>query len=63
MPRRATYKCPKCDSNNIVPIAYGMPGTEMQKDAMEGKIKLGGCSIRINAHDRYCNDCKYCNPD
>jgi hypothetical protein len=35
-----------------------MPGPEMQKDEMEGKIHLGGCGIKIDAHDRHCNDCE-----
>ena len=40
MPRRATYMCPRCDSRNIVPIAYGMPGMELQEEEMRGKIHL-----------------------
>jgi len=58
VPRRATYKCPQCNSTNIVPIVYGMPGLEMQKDSYEGKIHLGGCGIKIDAPNRYCNDCE-----
>ena len=61
MPRRATYKCPKCNSTNMVPIVYGMPGPEMQKDEIEGKIHLGGCGIKIDANGRYCNNDRYCN--
>ena len=37
MPRRATYKCPKCDSREIVPIIYGMPGMELQEEEMRKK--------------------------
>ena len=58
MPRRATYKCPKCDSTNIVPIVYGYPGPKMIQDSDEGKVRLGGCSIELDSFDRYCNDCE-----
>ncbi len=59
MPRRATYKCPRCGSRDIVPIKYGYPSWEMQDDRALGKIKLGGCGIRIDPMDRYCNDCEH----
>ena len=38
MPRRATYKCPKCDSTDIVPIIYGYPGPELMEDSALRKI-------------------------
>ena len=59
MPRRATYKCPKCDSKNIVPIIYGMPGMELREEELQGKIHLGGCGIMIDGSDRHCNDCEH----
>jgi hypothetical protein len=59
MPRRATYKCPKCDSKNIVPIIYGMPGMDLQEEEMRGKIHLGGCCITEDAPNRHCNDCEH----
>tara|TARA_Y100001970_G_C14242543_1_gene865813 strand:- start:4040 stop:4249 length:210 start_codon:yes stop_codon:yes gene_type:complete len=58
VPRRATYKCPKCNSTNIVPIVYGYPGPKMIQDSDEGKIYLGGCEIKVKAPNRYCNDCE-----
>ena len=59
MPRRATYKCPKCDSKNIVPIIYGMPGMDLREEEIKGKIQLGGCCIEEDAPDRHCNDCEH----
>ena len=59
MPRRATYMCPQCDSRNIVPIIYGMPGIELQELEMMGKVHLGGCGIREEGPDRHCNDCEH----
>ena len=59
MPRRAVYKCPKCDSRNIVPILYGMPTMEAREEEMMGNIYLGGCCGTEDAPDRYCNDCEH----
>ena len=43
-------KCPNCSSAEfVVPIRYGMPGVEMQQKHYEGKIKLGGCMIEMDA--------------
>ena len=61
MARRYLKKCPDCSSTDIIPIMYGMPGNKMQKDHMEGKVKLGGCGIRMDEKqaDRHCNACKF----
>ena len=59
MPRRATYKCPKCNSRNIVPIVYGYPGPELMEDSALRKVELGGCVLEEGAPDRHCNDCEY----
>ena len=47
MPRRATYKCPICNSKNTVRIAYGYPGPEAVEDSKAGKVHLGGCTIDV----------------
>ena len=52
-------KCPKCSLNiNVVPIEYGFPGNEMQKEYYKGKIELGGCGIEKDAPDWYCKECE-----
>ena len=51
--------CPSCESKNVVPIAYGLPGDEMREDAIKGKIHLGGCVIEEDASDFHCNDCEH----
>ena len=51
--------CPSCNSNNVVPIAYGLPGFEMQEEAKKGNIHLGGCVIEEDVPDFHCNDCEY----
>ena len=51
--------CPKCSKDNIVPIRYGMPGSEMQNDYYKGKIELGGCVLDEESPNYHCKDCKY----
>ena len=38
--------CPKCGSEQVVPIAYGLPGPEMSEEADRGEIELGGCVVQ-----------------
>ena len=52
-------KCPNCSSAEfVVPIRYGMPGVEMQQKHHEGKIKLGGCMVEIDAPNWHCKECE-----
>jgi hypothetical protein len=36
--------CPKCKSNMIIDIIYGLPSEEISEEADSNKIALGGCS-------------------
>ena len=47
MPRRATYKCPECDSRNIVPIIYGMPGMDLREEEMEALRLIGNYGMLL----------------
>ena len=58
MSKKYKAVCPACKSNNVVPIAYGLPGFEMIEEANKGKIHLGGCVIEEGAPDFHCNDCE-----
>jgi len=53
--------CPKCKSNNIIPIMYGYPTYEAFEEAEKGNIKLGGCEVIIGCDmpDRFCKDCEH----
>lgn len=51
-------KCPRCQSENLIDIVYGYPSQQLQKAALEGKVKLGGCIIDF-ANPIY--SCKTCN--
>ena len=57
MGRDQKQKCPSCDSNNVVPIVYGMPGSELMEQAERGEVILGGCVVTDNDPGLYCKDC------
>lgn len=37
--------CPKCKSNNVVPIMYGYPAIKATEGTEKGNLKLGGCMV------------------
>ncbi len=49
--------CPRCDSQNVVPILYGMPGPEMFEESRRGEVALGGCVVFPDAPDHTCRNC------
>ena len=55
-------KCPRCGSNNVCEILYGMPTGEAFELAEQGKLILGGCDIIMDdlpQPDYGCLDCKF----
>ena len=54
--------CPKCKSENIIPIMYGYPAPEAMEAAVAGELKLGGCEVYIDGcdmPDKFCKDCEF----
>ncbi len=51
--------CPKCGSNSIVPIAYGLPEQALFEAADRGEVVLGGCEFSPDAPNRHCKDCAH----
>ena len=51
--------CPKCSSKNIIPIVFGLPGPELEAEAMAGKVSLGGCIVSPDDPEWHCRDCKH----
>ena len=49
--------CPECGSTDIIPIAYGKPGTELIKAADRGEVVLGGCMVPEDPPNWHCNNC------
>ena len=35
-------KCPRCHSDEVLPIAYGLPGPEFVEESAAGRVALGG---------------------
>ena len=48
--------CPKCGSENVVKIMYGLPISEAFEAVERGKYVLGGCCVM--EENRECRDCK-----
>lgn len=40
---KSNKNCPYNHTENIIPIVYGLPSKKMERQAKNGKIKLGGC--------------------
>ena len=57
MGRDQKQKCPSCNTNNVVPIVYGMPGSDLEEQEQRGEIILGGCIVTDNDPELYCKDC------
>lgn len=49
-----TPTCPEGHTDNIVPIAYGLPGPELMKSSQAGEVYLGGCVISGCDPHHYC---------
>jgi len=58
MERRRPSKCPCCDSEKIGSIAYGLLSEDgIEEVKRQGGI-CGGCELRWDNPDWYCNDCQ-----
>jgi hypothetical protein len=49
--------CPKCSSDQVVAIVYGMPTPEAFKAAERGAIALGGCVVSGHDPQWRCRRC------
>lgn len=50
-------QCPHCKANDMAPILYGLPTTDMIDLARQDIIALGGCVVDINNPTHYCYNC------
>lgn len=48
--------CPKCKGKRAVPILYGMPTPELERDERAGKLILAGC-IPDESKTWHCKTC------
>lgn len=53
--------CPKCKSENIIPIVYGNPAVDTKEAAERGELMLGGSGVidGFQEPDRYCKHCGF----
>lgn len=51
-------KCPKCESEDLAEILYGLPvfNARLENDLANGKVVLGGCEDDTKRW--HCNKCK-----
>jgi hypothetical protein len=51
--------CPACESARVVPVAFGMPGPDLQARANRREVVLGGCMVWGDERDPKwaCLDC------
>lgn len=51
--------CPKCKSNMIINIIYGLPGKILRQRADKGEVEIGGCVIGHDSQDYKCKSCNF----
>jgi len=55
---RKPKQCPNCNStNDVIPIQYGLPSSDMRYEWAAGKIKLGGCVVEPGNPNWHCKKC------
>jgi hypothetical protein len=52
-------RCPSCGSSSVLRLIYGLPDEELRREAEDGKVALGGCSVSDNDPAWVCNECEW----
>ena len=50
-------RCPRCHSDEVVPVVYGMPSAELVEESRAGRVALGGCTIWPDSPEWRCVAC------
>jgi hypothetical protein len=50
-------RCPRCHSDEVILVAYGLPSPEMVEESMAGRLALGGRMEWPEAPDYTCQNC------
>ena len=50
-------KCPKCNSEKVIPIVYGLPSYDLGEKELRGEVMLGGCLVSLESPKWYCKNC------
>jgi hypothetical protein len=49
--------CPKCGSDSVIPVIYGMPTYGTFQRAKSGEFALGGCCLSDDSPKWQCQAC------
>jgi hypothetical protein len=49
--------CPRCSSDEVLPIAYGLPSPQMVEESVAGRVLLGGRAVWPESPDWECVVC------
>lgn len=49
--------CPRCGSDQAIPIAYGLPTLDMAEASQRGEFALGGCIVMPENPTMHCTAC------
>jgi hypothetical protein len=50
-------RCPRCSSDEVLRVVYGLPSEEMIEESIAGRVLLGGCVVWPEAPDWQCVVC------
>jgi hypothetical protein len=56
-PAQGGSTCPQCGSQELIPIVYGMPGSDRMAAAERNEIALGGCVVSDHDPTHRCSSC------
>lgn len=51
--------CPKCGSKRVIPILWGMPSPEAEREADKGRVYLAGCVMLAPTPEWHCVSCRH----
>ena len=50
-------RCPRCSSDEVLRVVYGLPSEEMIEESIAGRVLLGGCAVWPESPDWQCVAC------
>ena len=52
-------QCPVCQSNQVIPIIYGMPNADLVMKDAAGEAVIGGVATYAYSPEWHCNACRH----
>ena len=50
-------RCPRCASQDVIWVVYGLPSEEMIEESIAGRVALGGCAVWPGSPNHTCRNC------